>query len=78
LPPFVYCANPVSMVSKRMQGRRGPKPTGQGKTIGVRLQPDELERLTKWISEQPNAKLISKPEGIRQLLEIAYASLKRK
>jgi hypothetical protein len=78
LPPFVYYANSVSMIKKSMQGKRGPKPTGQGKTIGVRLQPEELQRLEAWINEQPNSKLISKPEGIRQLLEIAYASLRRK
>jgi hypothetical protein len=59
------------MVKRRVQGKRGPKPTGQGKTVGVRLHPPVLKALDDWIAKQPNARLISRAEGVRQLMEIA-------
>jgi hypothetical protein len=46
--------------------RRGPKPTGKGLNIGVRLQPDQLAALDAWIASQP--KPISRPEAIRAIL----------
>jgi hypothetical protein len=46
--------------------RRGPKPTGQGLLIGVRLQPNELESLDLWAASQPDAP--SRPEAIRRIL----------
>jgi hypothetical protein len=49
--------------------KRGPAPTGKGKLIGVRLQPDELERLTKWRAMQ--ADLPSAPEALRRLAGLA-------
>jgi hypothetical protein len=45
--------------------RRGPKPTGKGVNIGVRLQPDRLAALDAWIASQP--KPLSRPEAIRRL-----------
>jgi metal-responsive CopG/Arc/MetJ family transcriptional regulator len=50
--------------------KRGPKPTGKGELIGVRLLPDLLKPLDKWIDEQPEPKP-SRPEAIRRLLRKA-------
>ena len=47
--------------------RRGPKPTGKGVNVGVRLQPDALARLDAWIAKQP--KPVSRPEAIRAFVE---------
>lgn len=45
------------------QKRRGPAPTGKGTLVGVRLQPDLLAVLDRYISEeQPN---MSRPEALR-------------
>jgi hypothetical protein len=43
--------------------RRGPKPTGKGVNIGVRMQPDQLAALDAFIAKQP--KPVSRPEAIR-------------
>lgn len=48
------------------QKRRGPKPTGQGTLIGVRLQPDELKKLDDWAAGQSDKP--SRPEAIRRIL----------
>ena len=48
--------------------KRGPKPTGKGVPIQVRMQPDELAKLDKWrvkIVDEP-----SRPEAIRRLVEL--------
>ena len=50
-----------------MQGLRGPKPTGKGKLVGVRLQPTLLRLLDDWIKRQPKPRL-TRPEAIRRLL----------
>lgn len=50
--------------------KRGPKPTGKGTLIGVRLLPDVLQPLDKWIGEQPDPKP-SRPEAIRRLVKKA-------
>lgn len=47
--------------------RRGPKPTGKGTLIGVRLQPDQLSGVDSWAKEQDS---ISRPEAIRRLVEL--------
>lgn len=46
--------------------RRGPKPTGVGQMIGVRLQPEDLKSLDSWIAA--NGKSMSRPEAIRRLV----------
>ena len=51
--------------------KRGPKPTGKGELIGVRIQPPKLARLDYWISQQEDAP--SRPEAIRRLLEQGLA-----
>ena len=45
----------------------GRPPTGIGKTIGLRLYPDQEAALDAWIAKQPDPKP-SKPEAIRRLL----------
>lgn len=50
--------------------KRGPKPTGKGTLIGVRLLADVLQPLDKWIEEQPDPKP-SRPEAIRRLIKKA-------
>jgi hypothetical protein len=47
--------------------RRGPKPTGKGHLIGVRLLPEPLAALDDWISRQPDHP--SRPEAVRRLLD---------
>lgn len=47
--------------------RRGPAPTGKGKQVGVRMQPDLLADLDTWIAEQNDPKP-SRPEAARLLL----------
>lgn len=48
--------------------KRGPKPTGKGTLVGVRLQPDQLAALDHWISEQGDPKP-TRPEAVRRLLD---------
>lgn len=47
--------------------KRGPKPTGKGQMIGLRLQPDQLAALDGWINEQPED--LTRPEAIRKILQ---------
>lgn len=47
--------------------RRGPKPTGQGHVVGVRLQPDDLAALDAWIADQGGGQ--SRAEAVRRLLK---------
>ena len=45
----------------------GRPATGMGQMIGVRLQPDQLAALERWIDTQPDPRP-SKPEAIRRLM----------
>jgi hypothetical protein len=47
--------------------KRGPKPTGKGTLIGIRMLPDLLAALDAWIEKQDNPKP-SRPEAARRLL----------
>ena len=47
--------------------KRGPKPTGQGTPVQVRLQPTLLSTLDAWIERQPDPKP-TRPEAIRQIV----------
>jgi len=47
--------------------KRGPKPTGIGTLIGVRMLPDLLAALDEWINRQTEPKP-SRPEAVRRLL----------
>ena len=48
--------------------KRGPKPTGWGMSINVRLQPDDLELLDLWIAA--NEPGTSRPEAMRRILRL--------
>jgi hypothetical protein len=48
--------------------RRGPKPSGQGTPIMVRLHADQLTALDEWIAAQGKP-MPTRPEAIRQLLK---------
>jgi hypothetical protein len=47
--------------------KRGPKPTGIGVLVGVRLQPDELEAVDQWRDDALGRP--SRPEAIRRLIK---------
>lgn len=47
--------------------KRGPKPTGIGTLIGVRMLPDLLAALDKWIDRQDEPKP-TRPEAVRRIL----------
>jgi len=48
--------------------KRGPKPTGWGKPILLRLQPEDLELLDLWI--KANDAALSRPEALRRILRM--------
>jgi metal-responsive CopG/Arc/MetJ family transcriptional regulator len=45
--------------------KRGPKPTGKGTPIQVRLQPDMLAGVDQFIAEHDD---ISRPEAVRLII----------
>jgi hypothetical protein len=47
--------------------KRGPKPTGQGTLIGVRLQPEQLAAVDTWREAQDGVP--SRPEAVRRLID---------
>jgi len=56
-----------SMQETIQKKRRGPKPTGKGEQIQVRLQPELLNSLDEYISTFDDPKL-TRPEAIRRIL----------
>jgi hypothetical protein len=58
------------------QKRRGPAPTGKGTLIGVRLQPDDLNKIDAYIAKQPDAP--SRPEALRRVPNSALPKQKAK
>jgi hypothetical protein len=57
-----------SLVPKK---KRGPPATGQGIQIQVRIQPDKLTTLDRWIAAKGDN--LSRPEAIRRLVEIGLS-----
>lgn len=49
--------------------RKGPKPTGKGKQIVVRIHPPLLAKIEKWAGEFAPGQSLSNPEIIRRMLE---------
>lgn len=47
--------------------KRGPKPTGWGIPVMVRLRPDQLAALDAWIEQRDPRP--SRPEAIRTILQ---------
>jgi hypothetical protein len=58
----------VGAIADKPKKKMGRPPTGIGRTIGLRLYPEEEEALDAWIAEQPNPP--SRPEAIRRLLRL--------
>lgn len=56
-----FMAENGSLLTKK---RRGPKPTGKGTLIGVRLQPDQLAMLDAYRAKCPEG--TSRPEALRR------------
>lgn len=56
--------------------KRGPKPTGVGVMVGVRLQASQLAALDAWVAEQPEPHP-SRPEAVRRLLDKVLSSGRR-
>ena len=52
--------------------KRGPKPTGVGTPVMVRLAPEQLQELDRWAAAQPD--LPTRPEAVRRLVGKALAS----
>lgn len=50
------------------KSKRGRPPTGTGTLIGVRLQPDQLDKVDDWIDRQPAPKP-TRPEALRAGIE---------
>ena len=53
--------------------RRGPKPTGKGTLVGVRIQPPMLAALDAFIAEEREP--VSRPEAVRVLLKDSLEAL---
>lgn len=56
----------VSAQQTLIPKKRGPKPTGQGTPVMVRLQPNQLAALDAWISRQVPPP--TRPAAVRQIL----------
>ncbi len=61
-----------SLVPKK---KRGPAPTGQGIQIQVRIRPEKLTQLDRWIADQKEE--LSRPEAIRRIVERTLAHSSR-
>ena len=57
----------MAAIADKPKKKMGRPPTGIGKTIGLRLYPDEEAALDSWITQQAEPRP-SRPEAIRQLL----------
>lgn len=54
------------MNEKKLRKKPGPKPTGKGELIGVRILPELMTPLDAWIAQQGEP--LSRPEAIRLIL----------
>jgi hypothetical protein len=54
---------------------RGRPATGQGTPVQVRVPDRMLDAIDGWMNENPNAR--SRPEAIRQLVDLGLRSAKR-
>jgi len=52
------------METVQPQKKRGPKPTGKGVPIQVRIQPEQLAKIDAWAAREG----ISRPEAIRAMI----------
>ena len=59
-------------MAKKTRKRPGPKPTGKGTQVVVRMQPPLLKSLEKFIKEQPG--ILTRPEAVRIILADALTA----
>lgn len=52
--------------------KRGPRPTGQGVQIQVRLHQDRLDAIDAWIEARSRGE--SRPQAIRSLIDLGLSS----
>jgi len=55
--------------------KRGPRPTGKGEPVVVRIQPALMASLDGWIAKQAPP-FPSRPEAIRRLVELGLKAKK--
>ena len=60
----------MAAIADKPKKKMGRPPTGIGRTIGLRLYPEEETALDAWIAQQPDPKP-SRPEAIRRILRAA-------
>jgi hypothetical protein len=67
-PSARLCVITVAMALQEtvITRKRGPKPSGKGELVGVRLQPEALSDLDLWAAAQTD--FPSRPEAIRRLI----------
>ena len=70
-----FCYQIAAMSISDSNKKRGRPTTGIGKAIGLRLYPDLESRIDAWIKKQREPRP-SKPEAIRQILEIGLKAKK--
>ncbi len=62
----VYKGIVITKMEKIARKKPGPKATGKGELIGVRLLPELMTPLDGWIAQQDDAP--SRPEAMRRIL----------
>jgi hypothetical protein len=63
-------------LSSNVRKPRGRPPIG-ATPLTVRVLPDQLARLDKWIANQPDAAELTRPEAIRRLMEVGLKAEKK-
>jgi Ribbon-helix-helix protein, copG family. len=53
------------METVQPQKKRGPKPTGKGVPIQVRVQPDQLAKIDAWAARQG----VTRPKAIKAMID---------
>ena len=64
----------MAAIADKPKKKMGRPPTGIGKTIGLRLYPDEAAALDAWIAEQPDPKP-SRPEALRRIIRATLGAV---
>ena len=69
MPPLIFhgCLIFIAWSIKTTTKRRGRPATGKGDPVQVRLQPDIMASLDKWITRHPEPKP-TRPEAIRRMI----------
>jgi metal-responsive CopG/Arc/MetJ family transcriptional regulator len=60
---------------KKTRPARRKRPPAAGTLVGVRLQPELLDRLDRWMTDHD---LLSRPEAVRQILQKTLGAEKKR